>query len=45
MKIIAIFMTLDELEGANIRRDLIDSSEKGYESVYIRQPFGHQFRY
>ena len=46
MKIIEIWVTLDELEGARTRRDFIDSSGmKNMKHFIYRQPFGLRFRY
>ena len=46
MKIIASYMTIDELEGAKTRREFIDSSgTKETKQFTYRHPFGIHFRY
>ena len=45
-KIMVIWMTLDELEGARTRRDFIDISwTKDMKQFTYRKPFGNNFRY
>ena len=46
MKIVASWITLDELEGARTRRYFIDSSgTKETKQFTYRQPYGISFRY
>jgi hypothetical protein len=46
MKIMASWMTLEELEGANTRRDYKDRDGRSLQRLFTyRQPFGLHFRY